>query len=112
MASPETPHKPPGSSMSQDENIVKSLVETMQAMQASLVKMGERLEKAEKKDEAPKIDHKDIQKPEKYSGHKWELWSEEFKAFLRRRDKRWAQLFQLVEAKSDAPLTEGDNVGI
>ncbi len=50
---------------------MQNLVATMLAMQQSLTQMAERLEKAEgRKDGAPQIDHKDIQRPDKYSGQK------------------------------------------
>ena len=82
----------------------------MASMQKSLEQLANRLDKAEKdkKEDAPKIDNKDVQKPDKYNGSKWDMWSEEFKGFLRRRDKRWATLLDAIQAKSKAPLTEAD----
>ena len=92
-----------------ESDVMQNLVATMLAMQQSLVQLTQRIEKSEnKKEDAPKIDHKDIQKPDKYSGHKWGLWSEEFKGFLRRRDKRWAVLLDKIQEKSQKPLTDDD----
>ncbi len=92
-----------------ESDVMQNLVATMLAMQQSLAQLTQRIEKSEtKKEDAPKIDHKDIQKPDKYSGPKWSLWSEEFKGFLRRRDKRWAVLLDEIQGKSKKPLTDDD----
>ena len=57
----------------------------MQAMEQSLHHLGERLNKIKddkNDDEAPpKIDHKDVTKPDKYNGQKWDLWAKDFKGF-------------------------------
>ncbi len=89
-------------------------MQTMIEMQKTIKHLTERLEKTDgkKDEEAPKIDHKDISKPEKYNGQKWDLWAEDFKGFLRRRDRRWAKLFELVQDKSKKPLTVEDNEDI
>ncbi len=95
-----------------EPNVMQSLVNTMVAMQKSLISLNERMERTEdakKNFEAPKIDHKDIQKPEKFNGQKWDFWSEEFKGFLRRRDRRWVTLLEEVQSRSKAPLTEKDH---
>ncbi len=92
-----------------ESDVMQNLVATMLAMQQSLAQLTQRIEKSEtKKEDAPKIDHKDIQKPDRYSGPKWSLWSEEFKGFLRRRDKRWAVLLDEIQGKSKKPLTDDD----
>ena len=108
-----SPENPARRATTTDADVLQNLVATMLAMQQSLAQLAERLEKTEgKKEDAPKIDHKDIQKPDKYSGQKWDLWSEEFKGFLRRRDRRWATLLDEVQAKSKAPLNEQDYIFI
>ena len=86
---------------------MQSLVQTMSAMQESLKQLAQRLGRTEEKD-VPKIDNKDVQKPEKFNGQKWDLWSEEFKGFLRRRDRRWVTLLDAVQDRSKAPLNESD----
>ncbi len=89
------------------DDTLKGLMKTMIEMQKTIAHLTERLEKTDgKKDDAPKIDHKDVQKPEKFNGQKWDLWSEEFTGFLRRRDKRWVQLLDEVQRRSKAPLTD------
>ena len=105
IATPATPARPPGSST--DTDVMQVLVQTMAAMQESLKQLAKRLDKTEEP-HVPKIDHKDVQKPDKYGGQKWDYWSEEFKGFLRRRDKRWATLLDAIQARSKAPLNEAD----
>ncbi len=100
-----TPPRQAGSSA--DTDVIQTLVQTMIQMQESLKQLAQRLDKSEDK-EVPKIDHKDVQKPDKYNGQKWDFWSEEFKGFLRRHDKRWAALLDAIQAKSKAPLSEDD----
>ena len=89
-------------------DVMQVMMTTMAEMQKSLIQLTERLEKTEKVSEPPKMGSKDIQKPEKYSGQKWDLWSEEFSGFLRRRDKRWVTLLESVQARSKAPLVNSD----
>ena len=96
---------------------MQSLVQTMSAMQESLKQLAQRLDRIEEEDkdkdkDVPKIDNKDVQKPDKFNGQKWDLWSEEFKGFLRRRDRRWIKLLDAVHDRSKAPLSELDHKDI
>ena len=99
-------------SASQPLDVMQVMMQTMAEMQKSLIQLTERLDKKEKPDEPPKIDSKDIQKPDKFNGQKWDLWSEEFTGFLRRRDKRWASLLKAVQIRSKAPLNDQDYIEI
>jgi hypothetical protein len=49
-----------------------------------------------------KLDRKDVDKPDKYSGgpDAWLKWSKQFKKFLRRQDDRWPGLLEAVEGRS------------
>ncbi len=100
------------------EETIKMLQERMEAMTVTftvqLTEMAERLERATKVNEefkrrdvqhVPVMDKKDIEKPFKYAGQKWTIWSEDFVNFLSRRDERWTEFLNFIRAHSEKPLT-------
>ncbi len=52
------------------------------------------------------IHYKDVDKPAKYSGTNWVIWSSDFTAFLERRDRRWPGLLRAIDKASMDPLTD------
>ncbi len=91
------------------DETVKTLAGIIEALQWQVEDLGKQL-KAIKNDEdhiseIPKMNIKDIEKPFKFTGDKWNLWEGDFMSFLARRDRRWKDILVAVKKKSDAPLS-------
>ena len=52
----------------------------------------------------PKVNHKDVDKPQKLSGDKWAAWEPDSKNFLVRIDVRWKKFLDTIEVHSKKPL--------
>ncbi len=58
------------------------------------------------------IHFKDIDKPNKFDGQQWSVWSQNFMNFLERRDRRWSKLLKEIQSKSVNPLNPEDEEDI
>ncbi len=103
------------------QNAMEKLAEVMLAVNNSMTLMAQRLSVLEGSRAAatapaagalPAIHHKDVDKPPKYDGKNWTVWSSDFLTFLDRRDKRWSKLLKAIDKRSLNPLTKEIRVGI
>ena len=104
--------------------LLAKLTEAMSGIGKSIALLTERLDQIDK--EPPKnlqkdvdvseplkdIHVKDIDKPSKFDGQQWQVWSQNFMNFLERRDRRWSKLLKEIQAKSVHPLTPADHASI
>ncbi len=104
-----------------DQNVMDKLAEVMLAINNSMTLMAQRLSTLEGSratattsatEALPAIHYKDVDKPPKYDGKNWTVWSSDFLTFLDRRDKRWSKLLKAIDKRSLNPLTEGIKVRI
>jgi len=103
---------------SDGENVMDKLAEVMVTINRSIELMSRRMDTLEKgKPQAGDSDtplvaihHKDVDKPSRYDGKNWVVWSSDFMAFLERRDKRWPKLLKMIDTFSLNPLTKDDRL--
>ncbi len=91
-----------------DRDLINSLLLTIQSLTARI----DSIQTQKEKDDIPTMHNKDVDKPHKYNGDKWNAWEQDFTAFLTRRDKRWKTLLNAIKDKSDKPLTEATKAKI
>ena len=99
-----------------DNALMNQMIQVVQGINKSIDLMIKRIElmeaekagkeKANATDELQNIHAKDVDKPGKYDGQQWAVWSGDFMNFLARRDRRWPLLLKAINKKSVDPLTE------
>ncbi len=99
--------------MKVDGNILKQMAAAVNGINKTIELLAKRMDsydeskaKRDTGDVLQGIHSKDVDKPVKYDGKQWAIWSTDFTAFLERRDRRWGKLLKAIDKHSIDPLTE------
>ena len=101
--------------MAENQQLIAELVKRVAELSATVITLTEQAATAKTKpgtsfdEPAPKVNHKDVDKPARYSGDKWATWEPDFKNFLTRVDPRWKKFLDTVKTHSKKPL-EGEQL--
>ncbi len=124
IGSPDAAQKAGGDADSQQDKseLVDSLLKTISGLQESIKLMNQQMLEmqasmnaqvnsagqwsAKGPNDLPYVNSKDVDKPSKFGGSKWQAWEEDFKHFLTRRDRRWKEVLNTIQSLSDKPLDD------
>ena len=87
-------------------DIMKTMMTTMQAQIDALNQKLAEKPKKKNEDDVPFIHSKDVDRPTKYDGVQFRLWYSNFVSFLGSKDERFEAILEGIKSRSKSPLTK------